>query len=222
MTQYSFFGVNGNGATGPASSASYTGPFVSGHTWKVTQSGQFLYGYYVWRADTNQSASCTMALWVVTAINAGTFQAGTNVSSSSLATGQWNYLPLGTPFALTSGTLYRMVYGAANNFSDTTHQFGSGNPYAAGIVNGPITLFSDQAQGGTNNAPYANAFQGVFSTAGSDPTVTLPSTADIASNFWIDVLVGPAQAAAAPAGRAQAVRAMPARPPLGLIYSRLG
>lgn len=202
MTQYSFFGVNGNGATGPASSISYGGVITMGLAFKVTSSGQYLYGYYVWRSDSGQSASCSCALWVLSSASAGTFQTGTSASTSSMVAGQWNYIPLATPFALSTGTTYKAVLGLTGNFNDTQSQFGGGEPYVNGITNGPITAFSSPVgQGGTNEAPFTNTYQGSFGTAGSDPTANLPSSDDVKSNFWLDILAGPA--AANPSGQVQ-------------------
>lgn len=196
MTQYSFFGVNGNSATGPGSSISYGGAFVGGLQFEVTSSGQYLYGYYMWRADSAQSASASFALWIQTAGAAGTFQSGTDTSTSSMTAGQWNYAALGTPFALSTGVVYKAVYGLTGNFNDTHDQFNTaGGVYPAGIVNGPITCYSDQvSQGGTNPAPIASGWQGTFDTSGSDPTTNFPSSTDGSANFWIDILAGPATA----------------------------
>ena len=54
MTLYSLFGTNGNGATGPGASTSYSGAFVCGVAFSVTSSGYYLNGYYLWRADSSQ------------------------------------------------------------------------------------------------------------------------------------------------------------------------
>jgi hypothetical protein len=198
MTQYSFFGTHGNSANGPASSISFGAAFTAGLAFKVTSSSLYLYGYYLWRSDSGQPASSQCALWQITAASTGTYQgSGTLVSSSSLATQTWNYLPLASPFALTASTPYKAVYGLTGNFSDTQNQFGTGGTYQAGITNGPLDAYSDTAGlGGTNPVPFANSYQGTFGTAGADPTANYPVTPDSSSNFWIDVLIGPA----APAG----------------------
>lgn len=198
MTQYSFFGVNGNGTSGPASSTAFGGNIVVGLAWKVTASGQLLYGYYVWRSDSSQPSTAACALWSLSSANTGTFLAGTSATGTGLVAGQWNFIPLATPFALSTGVTYRVAAGWTGNFNDTQNQFGGGtDPYKSGIVNGPITCFSSPVgQGGANQAPFTNTFQGTFTTAGADPTVSLPSSDDVQSNFFIDVLVGP------PAGNA--------------------
>lgn len=196
MTQYSFFGANGNGATGPASSISFGGAFVAGLAWEVTASGQYLYGYYVWRSDSGQSASCSCALWILSSATAGTFQAGTSASTTTMVTGAWNYIPLPVPFALATGNVYKAVCGLTGNFNDTSHAFNGTGTYPGGITHGPITCYSSPpAQGGTNGAPFTNTYQGSFGTSGSDPTANLPSSDDVQSNFWVDILAGPPPAA---------------------------
>jgi hypothetical protein len=199
VTQYSAFqSGTGNNTAGPASSTSYGGVFTAGMAFEVTSSGQYLYGYYVWRADSSQSASVQCALWLITAAATGTYQgAGTLVSSSSLVAGQWNYLPLATPFALTVSTPYKAVYGLTGNFSETHTEFGTGGPFLGGIVNGPLTVYSSPTgQGGTNQVPFVNSYQGTFGTAGSDPTANYPTSDDSQANFWVDILVGPAAVSA--------------------------
>lgn len=203
MTQYSAFGVNGNGATGPVSSITFTGNFVAGMSFSVTQPGQFLYGYYIWRSDSAQSASAAFALWQITAATTGTYQGSdTSASTAAAVVGQWTYVPLATPFALTQNTPYKAVVGLVNNFNDTHTQFGNeggtGAPYLGGIVNGPLNVYSAPISfAGTNPAPFTNSYQGSFDTASADPTADFPATDDNSANFWLDVLVGPAQVTAA-------------------------
>jgi hypothetical protein len=62
----------------------------------------------------------------------------------------------------------------------------SGGPYAAGIVDGPLSAFSDQS--GTLPAPFGMA-QGVFGVPGSDPTVCMPGQGSDSANFWMDLQV---------------------------------
>lgn len=186
----SAFGALGNGAAGPAASAAFGGAFTAGLAFKVTAAGQFLLGYGLWRADSAQSAAAAFGLWTITGAATGTFAAGSGVSGTGFATQTWNYVLLGTPVPLVSGTAVKAVYGLTGNFPDTQNQFGGGNPYASGIVNGPLTVYSDvAANGGLLPEPHGS-FQGTFGTAGSDPTVNYPSTADVKSNFWVDVLIG--------------------------------
>jgi hypothetical protein len=177
-------------ASGPSSSTSYTGPFTAGILFQVTSPGLNLDGYWIWRADAAQSASASFALWHVTGNDGATYLgAATTVTTAALVAGQWNYVQLATPYPLTAGTEYEAVYGFPNNFPITTFQFGTGGPYAGGITSGPISAFSDTAaNGGTNPDAFGNS-QGVFATATSDPTVTVPFAGFDSSNFWIDVQI---------------------------------
>ena len=72
------------------------------------------------------------------------------------------------------------------SFPDTNSQFGSGGPYSDGIVNGPLTAYSDGS--GTRPSPFSTD-QGVFSVAGSDPTASMPIYGSGSSNFWMDLQV---------------------------------
>lgn len=68
----------------------------------------------------------------------------------------------------------------------TSSQFGTGQVYANGITNGPLYAFSDHPAAATG-APYMN--QGLFTTSGSDPAVTMPNSGSNNDNFWVDVQV---------------------------------
>ena len=172
---------------GPASSTTFTGGIVQGLAFKVTTSGRSLAGYWYWRSDSSQSATAEFALWTITGASSGTFAGFSSVvNTSSLVTGQWNYLPLGTPIALTAGTPYLAAVGSSGNISYTPNEWGAGNPYAAGITNGPLTAYSDS--GGSNPAPSGNN-QFAYSAAGSDPTVVFPSTGAGSYNGWLDVQI---------------------------------
>ena len=72
----------------------------------------------------------------------GTLVAGSTVTSGALTAGQWNYVPLAAPCRWHRRHVHRCT-GFSGSFPDTNNQFGSGEPYSAGIVNGPLTAFSD-------------------------------------------------------------------------------
>ena len=76
--------------------------------------------------------------------------------------------------------------GFSGGFPDTDGQYGSGGAYSAGIVNGPLSGFSDQS--GSLPAPFGMS-QGVFSVAGTDPTVSMPANGSNSANFWMDLQV---------------------------------
>src|SRR5581483_11660189 len=66
--------------------------------------------------------------------------------------------------------------------------YGTGG-HTAGITQGLLFAYSDQAGGGgTKPEPYGTP-QGVFSTAGTDPAVNMPGTGSNSGNFWMDVQV---------------------------------
>ena len=219
MTLYSAFGTHGNAANGPGASSSYSGSWLAGLAFKVTSSGYYLQQYGYWRADSSQTAAPQFALWIQTTATAGTYQAGTLTSMSGATAGAWNYVSLATPFLLSTGTVYKIVGGWSNNFSETKNQFGTAGAYIGGIVNGPLTVYSSTvSDGGTNAIPFGNAYQGVFSTAGTDPSANLPASTDSDANFWIDLVIGPAAVAVAPAP-SLLVRAK-ASPRPGMFYVR--
>lgn len=203
MTQYSVFqSGTGLGVSGPGSSTSYSGPFVAGLYFEVTSAGQYLNGYYLWRADSSQSSSASFALWTVTAPGTGTVIAATEVSGSGFTTGAWNYVPLSSAYLLSTGNVYMAVYGyTAGNFPETKPSFGTGGPYAAGIVNGPLTVYAgDTSDGGTGPQAFGAFYsQGSFDTASANPATDLPNSDDSAANFWIDFLIGPAATTSGPA-----------------------
>ena len=212
MTQYSVFqSGTGLGISGPGSSNSYSGNWAAGLYFKVTSASQYLYGFYLWRADSAQLSSSTFALWTVTASGTGSVVPATEVSGSGFTAGAWNYVALSSPYALSTGVVYMAVYAyAAGNFLETKPYFGTGGAYTAGITNGPLTVFSAPVSAGGTGAQAFGSFygQGSYSTAGNSASTTLPAADDGQPNFWIDVLIGPAAAPATP------------RPPQPLIVTR--
>ena len=195
MTLYSAFGTLGNGATGPASSAAYSGSFVCGIAFEVTSSGYYLNGYYQWRADSSQSATAEFCLYQITSATTGSLVASTTVTGSGFTAGAWNYVALPAQVALTSGTAYKAVGGWTNNFPDTNSGAGSFvSSYPNGIVNGPLNVYGLPASlSGTNPIPFPTSYQGSYDTASADPTLDYPTNVDgSGANFWIDVQIGPA------------------------------
>ena len=95
-------------------------------------------------------------------------------------------MPLATPIPLAIGACYNACTGFNGSFPDNQSQFGSGEPYSAGIVNGPLSAFSDQS--GTLPAPFSMS-QGVFSVSGSDPAALMPSNGNQSDNLWMDLQV---------------------------------
>jgi hypothetical protein len=181
--------------SGPGSSGDSNSLITNGAGFKVTSAGLYLYGYYFWRADSAQSASASFALWQATGNGTGTYLGtSTKASTSSMVAGQWNYVPLPEPVPLTSGTPYKAVVGFTGTHPLTFNQFGGGDPYAAGITNGPLTAFSSGAfsgNPGSNPDPYGNPQMEFLLGSSSDPAVAYPNVAFEDLNLWLDVLVGP-------------------------------
>lgn len=189
MGTYSLFQ---SGPAMPAASTSYTGNFIAGVQYQVIQGGCWLEGYFVWVPATNGvTAPTKFALWNVTSgAPAGTVIPGSVVTSGTLTAGQWNYVALSSPVQVPFGLTLIAAAGinptTGLGFTSLNNQFGSGNPYSAGVTNGPVMAYSDT--GGSNPSPWGIA-QGVFTTAGSDPSVTMPAGGSNSANFGVDVLI---------------------------------
>jgi hypothetical protein len=123
-----------------------------------------------------------------------------------LTAGQWNYVPLATPIPLAIGAPYVAATGFTGGFPNTGNQFGSGDTYSAGITSGPLFAYSDSS--GSVGSP--TLAQGLYSTAGADPTANLPGYGYESTNFWMDVQVS----AAAPSGYSGSYRLWPNYPTL--------
>ena len=172
---------------GPATAVSYTGPFEAGVVLGVTTGGCWLDGYWWWVCGSGQSTSPQkFCLWQTYNGQLGSVVPGSVVTSGALTAGAWNFVPLATKLPIAIGATYVAATGFSNGFPDTNSQFGSGQPYAAGIVNGPLTAYSDSS--GTNPSPFKND-QGVFSVASTDPTASMPIYGSSSANFWIDLQV---------------------------------
>jgi hypothetical protein len=201
VTSYSLFGVNGNGATGPSTVASYSGAFECAHLFMVT-SYCWVTGYQIWiPGNGDTSATYTFCLYQLTdtGINSSgvILVPGSKVTMSGGTAGTWASVSLPTPLELppnvsnsTPGPAYAVCCGwtAVNGFPDSDNQWGSGDPYASGITEGPLFAFSDQ--GASAPEPFTSDFhQGLFSTASADPSTSFPGTANVSTNFWVDLTV---------------------------------
>jgi hypothetical protein len=172
---------------GPSTAVSYSGPFEAGVVFTVTSGGCWLDGYWWWVCASGQSTSPQpFTLWQNYNGQQGNVVPGSTVTSGTLTAGQWNFVPLAAKIPLATGATYVVATGFSNGFPDTNDQFGSGQPYAAGIVNGPLTAFSDAS--GSLPSPFKTA-QGAFSVAGTDPTASMPIFGSSSSNFWVDLQV---------------------------------
>jgi hypothetical protein len=174
---------------GPSTPVSYGGSFIAGVLFEVTTGAIWFDGYWWWVCPSGQStAAQKFALWAVyNGGSGGALVPGSTVTSGTLVAGQWNYVALSTPIPLAVGACYNACTGFTGNFPDTDNEYGSGDPYAAGITYGPLTAFSDQS--GSLPAPFQGLPQGVFSVAGTDPTATMPANGSNSDNFWMDLQV---------------------------------
>lgn len=219
MTTYRLMdGLSGRPGNGPSTPASYSGgPFLAGTVFNVTSWGLWLEGYWWWVCNTGQStAAQKFALWSLYTTTTsepaslGVIAGGT-VTSGGLTAGQWNYTPLAVPIALSAKVAYIAATGwdttGTTGFPVLNNQFGAAQPYAAGITNGPLMAYSDVV----GSAPSPNNWspQGLFGTAGSDPSVNMPAVGSNSANFWVDVQVSDQ----APAGAAYRLRPGVTTPP---------
>lgn len=203
MTTYRLFpGTSGPGLT------SYAGNFVCGVNFEVTSWALWFEGYWWWCPAGGDTGAQKFALWQLTNTSEGTVIPAATVTSGTLTAGSWNYVPLSAPVPLSAGVPYAAVTGwsAVHGFPITGAAFGSGDAYAAGISNGPLSAYS--APSGSSAVPFSTP-QGMFSTAGTDPSATFPAQGSSGnSNFWIDLQVG----STAPAGYAGPYRLWPNEP----------
>ncbi|HUJ65523.1 MAG TPA: hypothetical protein VLX59_08300, partial [Acidimicrobiales bacterium] len=193
---------------GPAAAVSYAGNFTAGVVFQVTKDDCWFEGYWWWVASNAPTAAQKFALWLMTDTGVGVLIPAATVTSGSLSAG-WNFIPLPSPIPLSiggpqevSGACYLAATGVNGNFPDTNGYFTTNGPAPAGITTGPLVAFSDQS--GSNPGPFATS-QGVFSTAGPDPTVDLPGVGYDSANFWMDLQVSDT----APAGYTGSYRLWP-------------
>ena len=172
---------------GPSSAVAYSGSFLAGLVFQVTTGATWLDGFWWWVCPDGQPTSPQkFALWALYSVDTGVLVPEATVTSGPLTPGQWNYVPLAPPVPLAPGACYNVCTGFSGDFPDTNNEFGAGDPYSAGIVNGPLSAFSDQS--GSLPAPFMMP-QGVFSVAGTDPTLNMPTVGYQSANFWMDLQV---------------------------------
>lgn len=190
----------GLGLDGPETAINYSGNFISGIVFTALQTPLWCNGIYWWVCpDGGQPTGPTkIALWNVAATGNGQATATVLIGSASVASQQvgWNFAELSAPVQLAIGGVYIAAVGINGPFADTGNQFGTGDPYGLGITNGALFGFSGQSALQTwprgPNPPHINSSpcNGVFTTAGDDPTVTCPPGGDSTyDNFWVDILV---------------------------------
>jgi len=173
--------------SGPSSPVSYSGPFEAGLLFQVNSGGIWLDGYWWWVCDAGQSTPAQeFALWAVYTAGTGAPVPTATVKSGTLTAGQWNYVPLPEPIPLSIGACYNACTGFSGSFPSTNSQFGSGEPYAAGIASGPLLAFSDVS--GTQPAPFSMG-QAPYGATSTDPSAVMPVQSYGSGNFWMDLQV---------------------------------
>lgn len=197
MTSYRLMdGVSGRPGTGssgtqPPSSSTASGSDVLSTMFTVTAGMIFLEGYWFYRADNAQASTAqTFCLWSpawdVSTAN-GYLVPGSAITSGPLNVG-WNYVPYATPIPLSQGMPYRAQTGITGRIPLTANQFGTGNPYAAGIVNGPLSGYSDTT--GSLPSPGFAQRQGGYNLNSADPTLVYAGTGNPGGdNYWVDIQV---------------------------------
>lgn len=178
-------GVGSSGTQPPATATAYTGSYIAGLIFGTT-GPLYFQGYWWWVPPGGDTGPVKCCLWQLTSGTQAldTVIAGSTVTSGTLSAGQWNYIPITTPLPLAQNTPYTAAVGytATVGFPSTKNQFGVANPYASGIVNGPLYAPIN----GTQSASIA---QSPFATASNDPTVIIPGLNDANDLLWLDVQV---------------------------------
>ena len=178
-------GIGSSGTQPPSAGVPYAGPYLAGLVFEVTTSPRYLQGYWWWVPATNsQTAPQKFALWLLTGNLTGSLVANSVVTSGTLTLDSFNYVPLGTSILLTASVPYVAATGltSTGGVPFTENQWDVGDPYAAGITNGP--LYAPPMGGNAYNVP-----QSPYSLGGSDPSLLMPVTNDIADILWLDVQV---------------------------------
>lgn len=233
MTTYSLLdgasgrpGVGSSGTTPPGSPTAFSGAYEAGMVFCVSQGGLWLTAYDWWVPNGGQvTAGQKFALWQVDAANTGVLVPNSLATAGTLTAGAMNRIPLAAPLLLAPGDAslgsgfggtYCAVtgYTSVSGFPKTGSQFGTSQPYAAGITNGPLFGFS--STGGTKPAGGVGRWipQQPFGTSTADPTAALPITNDADDLLWVSPVVTDVAPAAA------SYRAFPNMPVLALATAQ--
>ena len=220
-------------SNGPSAAVSYSGDLLCGVQFCVTAEAWFQ-GYWWWVCPAGQSTDpVKCALWLCPNAEdtpgAPQLVAGSVVTSGNLTAGQWNWIPLPAAIPLSLGgstgmtppisaiglAVYTAAIGVNGSFPDTNHSYGSGDTYANGITNGPLTAYSQPS--GTMPIPpggYSGGGNGIFTTDASDPSLVCPGELTATDdNLWVDVQIS--DYSDAPAGTS--LRLWPSAP--GIVQS---
>jgi hypothetical protein len=180
-------GVGSSGTQPPASVTSYAGDYITGLAFEVTEGGHYFQGYWWWVPSGGDTNAPNCALWQVTGTGTAKVIEQSIIQWGNLTAGQWNFIPC-VPIPLTPNIPYLAAIGytATNGYPQTQNQFGSGDPYADGITNGPLTAYSSIT--GSNPAP-GGFPQSPFDMSSFDPSYFVPATNDADDLLWLDVQI---------------------------------
>lgn len=188
MTTWSIF----PSTSGPATATALSGNYVAGMMFGLTKV-LWLYGYRWWccPAGSQPTAPVKCALWNPRSPTTGdgALIPGSVAFTGTLTPGAWNTALLPVPIPLSLGTPYIAAAAGNGNFPFTISQFGPAQPFASGIVNGPLIAYSDSSLGATVNASPYTLPQGCFRTDVGDPTLGMPDQGNNSFNSWVDVIV---------------------------------
>lgn len=188
-------------------------PFIAATQFAVSGGGRWMPGLWWWVPTGGDTGPVKTAVWsLVTGAGggAGVLVPGSVATSGTLSAtptggesgGHWNFIVFSTPIQLApgwdknataNGSTYLACVGIngaagdtavpAHGFPDTGSYWGSGAG-ASGITSGGV-LIGYSAAGHANGAPYGMQ-QGLFSTAGADPSLHMPTRVSGTDNFWVD------------------------------------
>jgi len=209
-------GVGSSGTQPPASPTATTGGWLLGTIFSVTTQMAWLNGYYHWVPTGGDTVARKFCIWNRYSTSAQNLVTGSTVTSGTLTAGTMNFIPLPAPIQLAPYALYVAATGwtAVNGIPVSSAQFGTGDPYSAGITNGILSGWS--AISGSNAFPAGTTNyglgQGLFSNSlGNDPTAAMPNNGSGDDNLWVDVLISDT----APGGYSGSYRMYPNMADLG-------
>lgn len=173
-----------------------TSQYVFGLSFKVTRAAMQLDGWW-WYCDITNGQDNhpeDFGLWHATGLGAGSYVAGSKVTSGTFAQG-WNFVSCASPIPLTSGQEYRAVktvnkaMASATNYCDTANFFDTGSGGSGG-VNGPLTVFA--FPGAATNPEPAGDGQMTFIAGANDVTANYPVNQFNETWYGLDVQVSDA------------------------------
>jgi len=194
MSNYRLFPSTSGPATPVDFGAGYE--FVSSIGFTVTQPTIYFAGYWWWVCGAEQStAPQTFCLWQDTDDydlqgDLGVLvEASVVTSSGQFTPGQWNWVPLPEPIALSRYISYRAATASPRYAPTSNGEFGNGGAYATGITNGPLFAYADTSSGNTSDVSYYQRYNCTWSSGTLDPTSSYPTAGSSGFNVWLDVQV---------------------------------